>query len=110
VDEKIDYYLRGKTKAELGMDESAVKDLTKAIELDPEAHLAYYQRGLIFIKLEEEHKALADFKMAITINPDFEEALEKIILIEHAGEDEFPEEPGSNEVKENEKKNENDKG
>ncbi len=69
------------------MHESAIKDFTKAINLDAENEKAFYQRGLAYLKLKNEVDALADFKSAITLNPDFEEALNEIILLENSLED-----------------------
>ena len=89
IDEKIDYYLRGKTKAELAMNESALKERQKQIL----RHIWHtIKEGLVYVKLNDQQKALADFKMAITIDPDHEEALKEIIRIEtHVEEESFDE-------------------
>ena len=64
------------------MHESALKDFSKAIDLDDQNYMAFYQRGLIYQKLDKSNDGLADFKVAITLNPDHEEALNEIIKIE----------------------------
>ncbi len=87
TDDKIDYFLRGKTKADLGMSDSAIKDFSKAIDQDPENATAFYQRGQAYLKLQKEQDALADFKTAITLNPDHEQALNEIIKLENSEEE-----------------------
>lgn len=48
---------------------SAILELTKALELKPDYALAYYNRGHIYSKLGNLEEALTDFQSALTINP-----------------------------------------
>jgi tetratricopeptide (TPR) repeat protein len=58
---------RGQTRAALGFDNEAIKDLTKAIALQPD-HESYHQRGIVYHKMHDYRKALADFRKALDLN------------------------------------------
>ncbi len=62
-------YLAGVHKYELGDYKGAVKDLTKAIEINPQNALAYNKRGDAFYRLGDYKKAQADSSKAIELNP-----------------------------------------
>ena len=47
----------------------ALRDLARAIEIDPHNAAAFYNRGTIYGGLGEDRKALADFNRAVEINP-----------------------------------------
>tara|TARA_Y100001954_G_C15583480_1_gene489575 strand:- start:136 stop:729 length:594 start_codon:yes stop_codon:yes gene_type:complete len=53
--------------------QSALSDLSKAIELKPNYALAYYNRGLVKTRLNDFNGAIDDYSKAIEINPKDEE-------------------------------------
>jgi tetratricopeptide (TPR) repeat protein len=56
---------------------SAIEDLTRAIELEPDRADAYYQRGRCHALLGKRDDALADYDRAIALDPGHERAAEK---------------------------------
>lgn len=59
------YYQRGRCYLNLGKNEDAIKDLIKAIELDPKA-IYYNTRGLAYENLNDTMRAHSDFGIAIS--------------------------------------------
>ena len=57
-DKAVEYYNNGNAKLHLKDYQGAIKDYTKAIELNPDAEGAYYNRGLAKEKLEDHRGAL----------------------------------------------------
>jgi len=53
---------------------SAVKEFSKALELNPNHHLAYYNRGISWSRYGESVKAIIDYSKTIEINPDYADA------------------------------------
>lgn len=47
----------------------AIKQLSAAIQLDPELTLAYNARGFAYLRLKRYPAAIADFNRAIGLNP-----------------------------------------
>jgi tetratricopeptide (TPR) repeat protein len=54
---------RGQTKAAKGLIASAIKDLTRALSIEPEADI-YNQRALVYHQVKNYRKAMADFQNA----------------------------------------------
>ena len=61
------YYNSGTAAYEKGDFAGAVKELSKAIKLEPKAPDAYYNRGLSFRRQHEIGKAISDFSSAIRL-------------------------------------------
>lgn len=59
------YYQRGRCYLNLGKNEEALKDLTKATELDPKA-IYYNTRGLAYENLNDTIRAMSDYGIAIS--------------------------------------------
>jgi tetratricopeptide (TPR) repeat protein len=51
-------------RLELGRENKAIADFTKAIEINPKYAQAYYHRGLTHVQLGNEEEAMADFQKA----------------------------------------------
>jgi tetratricopeptide (TPR) repeat protein len=62
----------GRASAYLGKrdNDSAIADLTKAIELDPQNGRTYGLRGLVHFNKREYDRAIADYTRAIELRPD----------------------------------------
>jgi tetratricopeptide (TPR) repeat protein len=52
----------------------AIKDFSKAIELNPRDTYAYYKRGFSYLRIDDYAQAIKDFSNAIEINPSLAEA------------------------------------
>ena len=64
------YNNRGTAYGELGNYQQAIKDFTKAIELNPQYAMAYYNRGLTYGRnLGNYQQAIKDYTKAIQLNP-----------------------------------------
>lgn len=50
--------------------DEAVREFTKAINLEPNYRLAYYNRGWVFYTKSEYERAIKDFNAALTLNPN----------------------------------------
>ncbi|GHT83929.1 hypothetical protein FACS1894137_06260 [Spirochaetia bacterium] len=61
---------RGKELRENEDYEGAIREFSKAIELEPDYYSAYVGRGLAYQGKEEYDRAIADFTRAIKIDPD----------------------------------------
>jgi tetratricopeptide (TPR) repeat protein len=55
--------------------DEAIKDFSKAIEMDPSFAWAYAQRADMFFRQNEQEKALKDISKAISLKSDFVDAL-----------------------------------
>jgi tetratricopeptide (TPR) repeat protein len=66
----LNYADRARAGAALGDREAAVRDLSKAIELDPEFYWNYIDRGRHYLQLRKLPQAEADFSRAIEIDPE----------------------------------------
>ena len=73
--EAIVYFNSGNSKYQQGDFEGALKDYSKAIELNPDYYKAYNNRGNLLSSVKEDYKAaIADFTKAIELSPTFAEA------------------------------------
>jgi tetratricopeptide (TPR) repeat protein len=63
------YYVRGNSYLDLGQYESAVRDLTRSIELDGSYYWAYKQRAKAYTHLKRFQLAQADERKAAEIGP-----------------------------------------
>ncbi len=63
------YAIRGGILGELGELPEAIKDLTRALELDPKLAVAWRDRGLARMLLGEYEKALPDLDAAVKADP-----------------------------------------
>ncbi len=70
----LDYSNRGGTYWNLKLYNEALKDLNRAIQLDPEDPHAYVNRGVVYKSQKEYEKAFSDYRHAININPSLIEA------------------------------------
>lgn len=68
------YKQRGLLYARLGKYQEALKDIGKAIELEPQNHLFYHQRGIVLMEEKSVDEAIADFNEVIKRKPDYGEA------------------------------------
>ena len=60
---------RGNRYSRNGAYEQALKDYTRAMELDPDFAEVYYNRGVSYYELGRYAEAIADFTRAIELNP-----------------------------------------
>ena len=63
-----DYFNSGVKKGESGDWVGAIKDFSKAIELNPNYALAYYNRGAVKIRLGQKDNGCSDFSKASELN------------------------------------------
>jgi len=66
-----DYFRRGFRASSEGHTQEAVKEYSKAIELDPSFASAYHNRGILYNNLGEHPKSLEDYSKAIELNPTY---------------------------------------
>ena len=68
----------GKSLSDLGRKEDAIKDYTKAIEINPQYFKAFFNRGILYYQyllgkslsaLGRKEDAIKDYTKAIEINP-----------------------------------------
>ncbi|WP_143735340.1 tetratricopeptide repeat protein, partial [Porphyromonas gingivalis] len=69
--EAIAYYNRGVGCCIVGSYEEAIKDYSKAIELDGKFAHAYYGRGNVYYKKGANEEAIKDFFKAIELDDKF---------------------------------------
>lgn len=63
-----DYIRRGLRASSEGRKEDAIKEYSKAIEMDPRSAAAYNNRGIVYDDLEQYEKAIEDYNKAIELN------------------------------------------
>ena len=68
------YFHRGAAYISIGNYSKATKDLTKAIEIEPENAELYFYRGYAYTEMDKSEKAMADYSKAILYKPDYAEA------------------------------------
>lgn len=68
-------YMRGYLYGVVGCTNSAIDDLTKAIQLDPGYASAYTERGVCFMDLKDWARARQDLDRAVQLNPRSGDAL-----------------------------------
>ncbi|XP_075222065.1 tetratricopeptide repeat protein 1-like [Lycorma delicatula] len=69
------YANRGAAKVKLGLNESAIEDCTKAVELDPQYLKAYLRRAQLYEQTDKLDEALADYNKILEIDPLHRDAL-----------------------------------
>ena len=67
---------RGTCKYFLDQYEEAIKDLDKAIELDPQYSDSWSYRGLCYYELDENEEAIDNFDRALDLNPNDERSFD----------------------------------
>jgi regulator of sirC expression with transglutaminase-like and TPR domain len=65
---------RGEAFLERGEGDSAIREFTEAIRLNPNNAEAYYYRGFVYGMNNDYERAIADFTQAIRLNPNNAEA------------------------------------
>ena len=68
------YFYRAYAKGDLGDQQGAIADLSKAIAIDPQDADAYYNRGVAKGDLGDQKGAIADYSKAIAIDPQYADA------------------------------------
>ncbi|OHD56511.1 MAG: hypothetical protein A2Y33_15420 [Spirochaetes bacterium GWF1_51_8] len=68
------YNARANTYIDLGEYDSALLDLGKSIELNPDHYEAYYIRGFISLDLGKYEDALADYRKTVELKKDYTNA------------------------------------
>src|SRR5258708_5534670 len=64
------YEYRGRAYLEVGQQQAAIADFTKAISVDPDAIYGYSMRGRAYYFLNQFDSAMADFQAALRIDPN----------------------------------------
>ena len=70
--------------------QAALKDINRALQINPKAADTYYNRGLLYIKLKNNQLALKDFQQAASIykqqqqTKDYQDALDQIKELQQA--------------------------
>lgn len=78
------YYNRGLAYGKKGLDDEAIKDLTKVIELDPQNVDAYAARGGAYYGKGNDEKAKEDWKRGADLGSDLaREALKEFLNIDY---------------------------
>ncbi|HNY50361.1 MAG TPA: tetratricopeptide repeat protein [Smithella sp.] len=70
-DNYLAHYIRGITYFNLGQYRLAIRDFSKAIELDPAYEVAYLNRGVAYEKTGDFRKAIQDYDESIRLQPRF---------------------------------------
>jgi len=70
-----DYFLQGDYDYDLGNCKKAIRDYTKAIELNPEFAQAYNNRAYTNMRMQNYKDALPDLNKAIDLKPNYSHAL-----------------------------------
>lgn len=65
---------RGHCSGELGLDQRAIEEFDRAIQLKPDFAGAYYGRGCAYARLALHDRAIQDYDRAIQLQPDFADA------------------------------------
>jgi Tfp pilus assembly protein PilF len=68
------YFARGRGDFLAGAFDSAVANLTKSIELDPNGADSYIWRGEAYLRLHDLPRAMADFEKAVALRPAYAKA------------------------------------
>ncbi|MBW1991778.1 MAG: tetratricopeptide repeat protein [Deltaproteobacteria bacterium] len=63
------YFDQGTEHMHRGRYQAALRDLTRAIELDPNYDKAYRQRGNVYFRMGDYDRALADYNRARRVTP-----------------------------------------
>lgn len=65
---------RGNAYADQGQHDQAIRDYTKALEINPKHVVAYFNRGNSYCEKGQYDRAINDFTKAFEINPKYGEA------------------------------------
>jgi PQQ-dependent catabolism-associated CXXCW motif protein len=76
----IDYYRHGVANAHEGKYDEAIRDFSKAIELNPQHVEAYYNRGLAHAKKGDYGAAMTDLLEAATLDPARNAEVQALLL------------------------------
>ena len=63
-----EYYQQGIEQAKIGSYQLAIKEFTKAIEINSKFADAYYRRGLAYFEIEQFPQAIADYNSSLNLN------------------------------------------
>ena len=63
------HYERGLVYSDAGRYEQAIKNFTKAIDLDPDCTVVYYDRGMAYKEINEYQDAINDFEQFLVLVP-----------------------------------------
>jgi tetratricopeptide (TPR) repeat protein len=66
--------IAGYVHADNGEHEAAVRDFTRALEIDPKIAVGYMNRGYVYNDMRLATKAEQDFRKALSLNPQYGEA------------------------------------
>src|SRR5260370_6267762 len=66
---RMGYEYRGRAYLEVGQQQAAIADFSKAISIDPDAIYGYSMRGRAYYFLNQFDSAMADFQAALRIDP-----------------------------------------
>jgi regulator of sirC expression with transglutaminase-like and TPR domain len=75
------HYERGVVYSGAGQYEQAIKNFTKAIDLDPDSAIVYYDRGIAYQNLKDYDNAIEDFEEYLELVPNArnkEDVLERL--------------------------------
>jgi len=75
LDVAIGYFFRGNIRDIEKDPQGALKDFSKAIELNPEYTMAYNNRGIIKGSMQDYEGALKDFEKAVELEPEYADAI-----------------------------------
>ncbi|MFP4460157.1 MAG: tetratricopeptide repeat protein [Candidatus Zixiibacteriota bacterium] len=70
-DSDMAFMLQAIALSNLGLNEKALENINKSIQLKPQNIDLYNQRGLIYQRVDRYEEALQDFNYAIKLQPDF---------------------------------------
>lgn len=70
-EDRLAWLARGSVYLKMGNTENAIRDFSKAIEINPNHPKAYHLRGLAREMAGENDRALMDFGKAIEIDPEY---------------------------------------
>ncbi len=71
IHSKDTYIRRGDAYSQLGDRNTAIKDYTKAIELDSASAVAYNARARVYSELKKHTQAISDYTKVLKIDPDY---------------------------------------
>jgi Tfp pilus assembly protein PilF len=71
AENKLAVVTRGTAQLKLGESNAAIRDFTRALEIDPGYSRAYHLRGLALEKQGNTKEALEDFSRAIELDSDY---------------------------------------
>ncbi|MDM8527187.1 tetratricopeptide repeat protein [Anaerolineales bacterium HSG24] len=76
------HYERGLVYSSSGRYDLAIKNFTKAIDLDPDCTIAYYDRGVAYKEMKEYQNAIKDFEQFLELLPTTKNKDEVLAVID----------------------------